>query len=249
MAHLEILGHRGARGEAPENTLTSFLRASEAGVHGIELDVRMSLDGVLYAFHDETLRRTTLQKGKLHLKNSQLLTQLDARHALSQWPHQEAIPSLESVLIECPSHLHYQLEIKGFMPMPYLDALVLQLKTLITTLNIGQRVVVTSEDVNVLRQLKRIAPDIKRGYVCQYHHRLPISISNRLGCHWLIANHAIVNARLMKKARSKGLKVSCWTVNDLDIAERLAQLKVDSIITDYPTAMLAHFQQRSQPLA
>src|SRR5690625_1531223 len=126
MAHLEILGHRGARGEAPENTLTSFLRASDAGVHGIELDVRMSLDGVLYAFHDKTVRRTTLQ-------NSQLLTQLDARHALSHWPHQEAIPSLESVLIECPSHLHYQLEIKGFMPMPYLDALVLQLKTLITT--------------------------------------------------------------------------------------------------------------------
>lgn len=248
MAHLEILGHRGARGEAPENTLTSFLRASDAGVHGIELDVRMSLDGVLYAFHDKTLRRTTLQKGKLHLKNSQLLTQLDARHALSHWPHQEAIPGLEYVLIECPSHLHYQLEIKGFMPMVYLDTLVQRLQTLISKLSISQRVVVTSEDINVLRLLKRTAPTLKRGYVCQYRHRLPISTSLKLGCHWLIANHAIVNQRLMRKARHHNLKVSCWTVNDLDIAERLAQLKVDSIITDYPTAMLAHFQQRSQPL-
>src|SRR5699024_9410754 len=247
-APLDILGHRGARGEAPENTLSSFLRASNQGVHGIELDVRMDLDGVLYAFHDKTLTRTTLQKGKFHLKGSAFIAQLDARYALKQWPQQAPIPTLESVLLTCPNHLHYQLEIKGFMPMVYLDTLVQRLQTLISKLSISQRVVVTSEDINVLRLLKRTAPTLKLGYVCQYRHRLPISTSLKLGCHWLIANHAIVNQRLMRKARHHNLKVSCWTVNNLDIAERLAQLKVDSLITDYPTAMLAHFQQRTQPL-
>lgn len=249
MVSLDILGHRGARGEVPENTLSSFQHASRAGVHGIELDVRMSLDGVLYTFHDKTLKRTTLKRGQLHLKNSPWIAQLDARHALPQWPQRELIPTLESVLLECPHHLHYQLEIKGFMPLVYLDALVHQLKALIDKLNVSHRVVITSEDVNVLRLLKRIAPNLQRGYVCQYRHRRPIRTSLELGCDWLIASHGIVTKRLMKKARAHHLKVSCWTVNNLDTAERLAQLKVDSIITDYPTAMLAHFQQRTQPLA
>lgn len=249
MATLEILGHRGARGEAPENTFISFQRASDAGVAGIELDVRMNAEGVLYTFHDKTLTRATSTKGRFHHQSSERLATLDARHPLPWWPQPEPIPTLESVLTGCPSHLHYQLEIKGFMPSFYLDRLVRQLSLLVTKLNMNTRVVVTSEDVNVLRFLKRLAPQLKRGYVCQYRHRMPIGTCQRLGCEWLIAHHGIMSPRLMKKARNAGLKISCWTVNDLDVAERLAVLGVDSLITDYPTAMLAHFQQRNQPLA
>lgn len=249
MATIEILGHRGARGEAPENTLSSFMRAAHAGVHGIELDVRMSSDGILFTFHDKTLKRTTHQRGALHKFSAAKLCQLDARYGRNNWPTPELIPTLESVLVQCPSHLHYQLEIKGFMKVGYPCALAEQLSDLVAKLNIYSRVVVTSEDPNVLRVMRRIDKRITLGYVCQYRHRLPIINSKLLQCDWLIANYALVSEKLMAKARDKGLKVSCWTVNNLDEAERLAQLNVDSIITDYPTAMLAHFQQRTQPLA
>lgn len=249
MATIEILGHRGARGEAPENTLSSFRRAAHAGVHGIELDVRMSSDGTLFTFHDKTLKRTTRQRGALHKLNAAKLSQLDARYGRDHWPTPEPIPTLETVLTQCPSHLHYQLEIKGFMKVGYLFALAEQLSHLITKLNLYPRVVVTSEDPNVLRVMRRINKKITLGYVCQYQHRLPIINSKLLQCDWLIAHYALVSDKLMTRARNKGLKVSCWTVNNLDEAERLALLKVDSIITDYPTAMLAHFQQRTQPLA
>lgn len=246
---LHIIGHRGARGEAPENTLCSFLRASQAGVQGIELDVRMSRDGVLFTFHDKTLQRTTQGKGKLHLLPSETLRSQDARYGLPHWPHATPIPTLEEVLTQCPAHLHYQLEVKGFMQPRYLRTLVQQLNRLIQQLNMEHRVVVTSEDVRVLRYMRRQNATIALGYVCQYRHRLPLRLSHYLDCKWLIANHRIVDHTLMKKAQQLGIKVSCWTVNNLDEAERLAQLQVHSLITDYPTAMLAHFQQRSQPLA
>ncbi|HAB04983.1 MAG TPA: hypothetical protein DCE35_05745 [Alcanivorax sp.] len=61
-----IVGHRGARGEAPENTAAGFQVAMEAGVTEIELDVRLSRDGHLIVVHDANVTRTTGERGKAH---------------------------------------------------------------------------------------------------------------------------------------------------------------------------------------
>ena len=73
-----VIGHRGARGEAPENTLVSFLHAREAGVRHFELDVRLSFDDRPVVIHDDTLLRTTGAPGvvrKMPLKAIQERTQ------------------------------------------------------------------------------------------------------------------------------------------------------------------------------
>ena len=57
------IGHRGAKGYATENTLVSFQKAIELGVDGIELDVHLSIDGEIIVIHDDTIDRTTSQKG------------------------------------------------------------------------------------------------------------------------------------------------------------------------------------------
>ncbi|WP_254591337.1 glycerophosphodiester phosphodiesterase [Methanocella conradii] len=65
MYYFEIVGHRGAPGQAPENTLLSFERAMQIGVDWIEFDVRRSRDGVLVVIHDETVDRTTDGSGRV----------------------------------------------------------------------------------------------------------------------------------------------------------------------------------------
>lgn len=60
-----IYGHRGAKGEAPENTLASFQRCLEHGVNRCELDLHLSRDGELMVIHDPTLKRTTGRRGKV----------------------------------------------------------------------------------------------------------------------------------------------------------------------------------------
>src|SRR5690606_36975186 len=97
-----------------------------------------------------------------------------------------------------------------------------------------------------LRMMATQAPNVMRGYVCQYRYLQPTRRTAALGCRWLIAHYALVNEKLMERARRRGLKVSVWTVNDLREAERLAALGVDSIITDYPTSFNAHFNSREQ---
>jgi glycerophosphoryl diester phosphodiesterase len=60
-----IYGHRGAKGEAPENTLTSFQECLKHGVRRCELDLHLSMDGELMVIHDPTLKRTTDRRGKV----------------------------------------------------------------------------------------------------------------------------------------------------------------------------------------
>jgi glycerophosphoryl diester phosphodiesterase len=82
--------------------------------------------------------------------------------------------------------------------------------------------------------------------VCQHRYLQPTRRAQGLGCSWLIAHYSLVGPALMRRAKRRGLKVSVWTVNDLTEAERLAKLKVNSIITDFPTSFVSHFRRKQR---
>ncbi|MFN3712889.1 MAG: glycerophosphodiester phosphodiesterase [Alcanivoracaceae bacterium] len=238
-----IVGHRGARGEAPENTLSSFERAVIAGVPEIELDVRLSSDDALFVLHDPDLKRTTGHSGNAHRLPLAGLVAHDARQAIAGWPTPCLIPSLQQVLDSCPETMRFQLEVKADGKAP-LKRIAARLAGMIREQQLEHRVVVTSGHAGFLELMRQEAAEIHRGYVCQYRYRKPIQQSVALECRWLISHFGLVTPSLMEQARRHQLGVSVWTVNDLKEAERLVSLGVDSIITDFPTAFLAHFRSR-----
>ena len=75
-----IIGHRGARNEAPENTLAGFEHLRKLNIHHVELDVRLSKDKKLMVLHDETVNRTTDKKGKIEQLTAADLGQCHAAH-------------------------------------------------------------------------------------------------------------------------------------------------------------------------
>ena len=89
--HPALVGHRGARGEAPENTLASFQVAVEAGVTEMELDVRLSSDGQLIVLHDSDVTRTTGVRGNVR-QYTQQLGVMDARRNTPGWHSPTGIP-------------------------------------------------------------------------------------------------------------------------------------------------------------
>ena len=97
-----VFGHRGARGEAPENTLSGFGFALGLGVDGLELDVRLSADGQLVVIHDETVDRTTDAAGPVAAFRADQLARLDARGSCPEWPQRVGVPTLEQVLRQTP---------------------------------------------------------------------------------------------------------------------------------------------------
>ena len=239
-----LVGHRGARGEAPENTIASFQLAVEAGVPEIELDVRLSADGHLIVLHDKNINRTTWQKGMARRYTLAELNLLDARRNTPGWHAATSIPSLAEVIQHCPPTMRFQLEVKtDKRELLYQKAV--RLKQLIEEMKLHDRVIITSSDTDFLRMVGTMSDTIERGYVCEYRYLQPTRRAYALGCNWLISHHSLVNKSLMNSLRRHKLKISVWTVNDLSEAERLVALGVDSIITDFPTSFARHFESRT----
>jgi glycerophosphoryl diester phosphodiesterase len=239
-----IVGHRGARGEAPENTAAGFQVALEAGVTEIELDVRLSRDGHLIVVHDANVTRTTGERGKAHHYTLSQLEVLDARRNTPGWHSPMGIPSLREVVDLCGPSMRFQFEVKG-ADRAILHRLAHQLVDFINQRQMNDRVVVTSSHTGFLRMLGTMTAHIERGYVAEYRYQQPTRRAVALGCTWLMPRHTLVTPALMRRARRRNLKVSTWTVNDLTRAERMVELGVDGIITDFPTSFIAHFEKRA----
>lgn len=245
MHPITIVGHRGARGEAPENTLAGFQRARELQLAEVELDLRLSADGELIVLHDKTLKRTTGAAGSSLDYSAVELAALDARASFARWPQATGVPTLAAVLDTGAPQLRYQLEVKGDS-LPLLKQIASQLAALIHARQLQDQVVVTSGHVGFLTYFGQQAPTLKRGYISEYRHQFPLKRAAELKVDWLMLNHALVTPALLAKAAALGLKVSVWTVNDLAIAEALVAMGVRSVITDFPSAFQHHFAQRCQ---
>lgn len=95
---MQIVGHRGARNEAPENTLAGFAYAIGLGLTAVEFDVRMTKDGELVVIHDATVDRTTDRSGDVGTFTAEELAGMDARAEHPEWPDPCGIPTLTEVL-------------------------------------------------------------------------------------------------------------------------------------------------------
>lgn len=247
---MEIVGHRGARGEAPENTLAGFEHALGAGVRAMELDVRLSSDGHLIVVHDAEVDRTTWHAGPVHHHSRAQLGGMDARRNTPGWHSPLAIPALSEVIEHCPADTRFQFEIKT-LDRVHQVTLAHKLKHLIDHYALHQRVVVTSSDQRLLRKVKRNEPHLALGLIAQYRFEQPLRRARALDCSWLIAHRNLASRRLSQAVHKRAMQMSVWTVNETREARRMAELGVDSLITDYPTRMLNLFSSAAsgQPTA
>lgn len=237
---MEIVGHRGARGEAPENTLAGFEHALRAGVRDIELDVRLSSDGHLIVVHDAEVDRTTWHAGPVQHHSRAQLGGMDARRNTPGWHSPLAIPALSEVIERCPGDTRFQFEIKT-LDRVHQASLAHSLKQLIDHYQLHQRIVVTSSDQRLLRKVKLTEPHVALGLIAQYRFEQPLRRARALGCSWLIAHRNLVSRRLSQAVHKRAMRMCVWTVNEASQAGRMAELGVDSLITDYPSRMLTLF--------
>lgn len=240
-----VIGHRGARGEAPENTLPSFRHAIAAGVRHFELDVRLSWDERPVVIHDATVDRTTGDTGAVAELPASQLAALDARRNTPGWLQPAGIPTLEEVLVAGAGVESWQLEIKSDEPAR-IEVLIARMAELLAQLKLTGHVVLTSLDPVVTAIAHRVAPQLRRAYVAEFAEPEPVQTALDCSSALLVCNWKLVDDGLLTRARAAGLPVSVWTVNDLPVAERMANAGVDSLITDFPTAMLAHFSMRER---
>ena len=236
------IGHRGAAGEAPENTLASFDLALRQGADGIEFDVQLSSDDVPVVIHDARLTRTTSGSGWVWEHRASVLRRLDAgswfnrRHRLRARERYAGarIPLLSEVLEWAKARECLALvEIKDYRP-----GVAAKVLEVIERADAWNLVRVISFDLPSLQQVRDVNRQVRLGL--DFSGRLlPIRRALALGADSLLPHWAIASRRFIRRAHREGLLVIPWTVNyRLHMRNKILE-GVDGLITNYPARLTA----------
>jgi len=232
-----VIAHRGAKGEAPENTLAAFRLGLEQGCDAVELDVHLSQDNVVIVCHDDTLDRTTDSKGEIRSLTVEEIKQADA----GQWFHErykgERIPTMEEVFDLIPPGIMINIEIKNSYNSQLEPALI----ELIHRKQRLADVVISSFDFKSLALIKLLEPSIKIGLLYDVNFTRHSSIADSLGLpvYSMHPSFRRINAEEVKDCSSKGLQVYPYTINDEKQMKLAIQYGVAGIITDFPGKLRA----------
>lgn len=227
-----IYAHRGASGDAPENTMAAFRLAVEQGAEGIELDIQMSRDGELVVIHDEALDRTTNGKGLVASYTAAELRSFDASNHFTQY-RGEPLPFLRDVLAYlAPTALELNIELKN--GLFFYEGMEEKAVQLVREYGMERRVVFSSFNHYSLVKLANLAPDIERGILYGEGLYEPWKYAATVGARALHAHYHSMYPEIVAGTQGAGGKVRVWTVNEDRDIQRMLSLGVDAIITNYP---------------
>jgi glycerophosphoryl diester phosphodiesterase len=255
-----VIGHRGAAGIRPENTLLSFETALEQGARILESDVQITRDGVPILLHDPSVDRTTQGRGEARRIDLAELRRLDAGHAFRDETGATVfrgrglrIPTLQEAFEAFPE-ARFNLEIKTDDPRATAATL-----DLVQRYDRAERTLLTAgEDgvMGILREALLGHPAVPAVGACLAEIvravqgatdgspmaegvmalQIPATFSGR----------PLVTPELVDYAHARGVSIHVWTINDLREIEALLALGVDGIVTDHPGRM-ARWLQRDLP--
>lgn len=237
----QIIGHRGACGYAPENTLESIHTAADMGVEWVELDVKLTKDNVPVIFHDDTLDRTTNGHGPVAEITYEDLKQLEAGSWYADSFTGIQVPTLEEaceVLIE--RSLGLNLEIK---PCPGREVVTAEvaLDALSRIWDEHDKLLITSFQHVSLETAKDMANDWYRGLLIHDDSAIPENwkeLVDYLECSTVNINSEIAKREVIEDIIDYDKAALVYTVNDPMIARRLQGFGVDSMFTDVPDIIM-----------
>ena len=230
------VAHRGAGKLAPENTLAAFRLGAHYGYRMFECDVKLSADEVPFLLHDATLDRTTNGQGIAGQLSWAELSRMDAGSWHSRAYAGEPIASLDAVARYCLGNgFALNIEIK---PTPGAES---QTGSLVADAAArlwanapagAMAPLLTSFSPDALEAAQSAQPQLPRGLLLEQLWTGWLETALRLGCVAVVCNQALWDESSVRQARSAGLRMSSYTVNDEWAAELLLALGTDAIITD-----------------
>ena len=240
-----IVGHRGNAAHAPENTMESYRQALAAGAECVELDLRLSADGIPVVMHDPTVDRTTDSSGAVASLSVDQLRRADAgarftRDGGRTFPYRDKgirVPTLEDVLTEL-ADVPLLVEIKTAQASS-------AVRRLIERHGAESRCVIESFDARALEPFRgsRLAIGASRADVARLLHRIvtrrPVrSLPYSIMClPPRLRGVPMPIASLVRLTRPAGCLVHMWTINEPEEARRLWSVGVRGIVSDDPGLM------------
>ena len=224
-----VFGHRGVRGEAPENTMAAFELAAASDADGVELDVRLCRSGELVVCHDADLARLTRGRDTRNVADLDRteLARVDVGDG-------QPIPLLTEVLAWAePRGLRVNVEMKR--DVPNRRAVVRETARLLEQGPLPP-VIVSSFDPWMLAYLSWLSPSVLLGYLFASEQTLTRSgwVAKTIHVAAVHPERTEIDAERVRAWQKRGRLINVWTVNEGAEARALSAMGVDAIITDVP---------------
>ena len=219
-----IIGHGGAAGLAPENTISSFKLGQESGAQILEADLRRTKDGKIVLCHDSTLKRTH----GIDKKISQM-TLAEIKDATGKLGKE--VPELSEFIGMAKLPVNLDVKESGFE------------KEIIESIKgFAYKVLITSWNPLVIKKIKALDENIDVGPIVGsgYRFLLPLvtTMLRNTNVYSITVGPKLVSSRRMKNFKKLGWKVFPFTINDKQEFDRLKNLEVDGVFTDYPNKFI-----------
>lgn len=235
-----VIGHRGAKGHAPENTMAGIRKGVELGARWVEFDVKLSADNELVLMHDDTVNRTSDGKGAVAGMALAELRRLDAGRWFSVDFTGEQIPTLaEAMEYLMAKGIGANVEIKA-CPGREAETGAAAARVLAARWFGGPAPILISSFSPVsLAAARQAAPQVPRGLLTLKFPNDWVTQMRELGC----ATFHVLDRRLtesrVRAVREAGYRVLAYTVNDPKRSRDLLSWGLESVITDYPERILS----------
>lgn len=222
------IAHRGASGTFPENTVSAFRAAIDAGADMCELDAQLSRDGAVVVIHDETVERTTDGKGEVAELTLEELKRLDAGAKFKGGPFKGAqIPTLDEVFSVTSGKCGLNIELKA-------AGLEHQVAQIMQARNALADSIVSSFEWEYLKKLQQLHFNIRVGLLAEEKPVELMMNAVAMRAHSINPRWDMVTSDLCKAAHERGLKLYTWTVDADSRMRALIECGVDGIMTNHP---------------
>ncbi|WP_417380029.1 glycerophosphodiester phosphodiesterase [Gimesia sp.] len=250
LSAVEIIGHRGASYDAPENTLASINLAWERNADAVEIDIYLSKDGKIVAYHDKTTKRIGGRNQEVKDQTFDELQTLDVGAWKNVKYKAERIPMLIQILETIPDQKRLFIEIKcGPEVLPQLKA------DLAASGKAPAQTAIIGFDFDTMQQAKQLMPEreviwvfkVKQNKVTRKWEHKPgyyIQKAKEANLDGLdLGYNGFVDKAFVQQANEAGLPVYVWTVNKVADAKKLAEMGVAGITTDRPGLLNSALKQ------
>jgi glycerophosphoryl diester phosphodiesterase len=235
-----VVGHRGAAGHAPENTLVAFERGLSLGADVLECDVHLTRDGHLVVMHDDTLDRTTTGSGPISAHTLAEIRELDAGAWRGQEFAGERVPTLRELLDLARGRCRLAIEVKPESGSSSRSGeLEAALASCLRESGMAVEAFVISFDHSVVRQVRSLCPDVTAGVLYVARPVDPIAMARAADATLLMPMYELVTPELIAQAHSAGMLVFPWTPNEPAAIAWLLSMGVDGMGSDYPDRVRA----------
>lgn len=243
MVRPQVIGHRGAPAETPENTLAAFRRALTLGVDAVEVDVHLSADGEPVVIHDPVLGRTTDGHGLVGSLSLAALRHLDAGRWFGDGFAGERIPTLLEAL-DVLRPVRVIVELKNG-PVRY-PGMAERVAAVVRASGHGA-VTISSFDHPLLREVRAVAPSLETAVLYSARPVHPLRLAEDVGAGILHPFWHYLTPDVVAAAHEARLRVETWLVDEPDDLARVVAMGVDGIMTGHPERLRTMLARLTPP--